>query len=150
MEITFNKRRLLTFADQSKEFFSDAVGYLFIALFIYTAASKLASFETFEQVLSRSPLIGDYSTPIAWAIPLAEIAISTLLIIPITKRKGLYLSLLLMLLFTVYLIYMLYSGSQLPCHCGGVISSMSWKGHVLFNAGFIVLGLGGLAVYRER
>jgi hypothetical protein len=43
---------------------------------------------------------------------------------------------------------MILSFAKLPCQCGGVISKMSWKEHVVFNAFFIVVN--GLALKRVR
>ncbi|PYF76547.1 MauE/DoxX family redox-associated membrane protein [Pedobacter nutrimenti] len=150
METTLQKRSRFALSDKTKETICDGISYLFIALFLYTAVSKLMTFESFERVLGRSPLIGHYNTLIAWTIPIIEIVISGLLLIPLTKKHGMYLSFFLMLLFTVYLIYMILSGSQLPCHCGGVISSMSWKQHIVFNTGFIALAVTGLIFYRNK
>eukprot|EP01132_Coremiostelium_polycephalum_P019403 gene19403-23070_t len=107
------------------------------------------SFDSFRDVLSKSPLVTNYNVVIAWTIPLTEIGISILLLIPFTKRRGLYFSMLLMIVFTIYLIYMVLSASQLPCHCGGGISSMSWKEHIIFNIGFIALAVTGLALYKN-
>lgn len=149
METTLHKQSRFALSDKTKEAICDGISYLFIALFLYTAVSKLMTFESFQHVLGRSPLIGHYNTFVAWTIPVTEIVVSVFLLIPNVKKIGLYLSLLLMLTFTIYLIYMLMSGSQLPCHCGGVISTMSWKEHIIFNAGFILLAIVGITTQKH-
>lgn len=91
--------------------------YFFIFLFLYTAADKVMDHETFENVLSGSVLIGPTSAYIAWLVPAGEILIGITLLVPKTQKTGVCLSLLLMSIFTIYLIFMVFSGSTLPCHC---------------------------------
>lgn len=127
----------------------DIAVYSFIILFMYTAASKLFTVKSFASTLAKSPLIGSLSRIVAWAIPLIEIAISIVLIFPNHRKIGMRAALLLMTIFTIYLSYMILAGSKLPCHCGGVISTMSWQQHIWFNTGFIVLAILGLISQKE-
>ncbi|WP_316819264.1 MauE/DoxX family redox-associated membrane protein [Pedobacter nyackensis] len=150
METTLNKQPRILISDKTKKIIVDVIAYLFIALFIYTAASKIMTYREFETVLHRSVLIGNYSSIIAWLIPTVEIIISTLLLIPLTKRIGLIASLGLMTVFTLYLIYMINSGSKLSCTCGGFVSSLSWKAHIWFNISFIILALIGINLYKKE
>lgn len=134
---------------KTREIIMDVAAYLFIILFMYTAANKLFTVNAFASTLAKSPLVGSLNMTIAWTIPLIEIAISILLIFPVARKIGLRASLLLMIIFTVYLAYMVFSGSKLPCHCGGVISTMTWQQHIWFNIGFILLAITGLAVHKK-
>ncbi|TKC06200.1 MauE/DoxX family redox-associated membrane protein [Pedobacter frigoris] len=134
---------------KNKEIIFDTVVYLFIVLFMYTAASKLLTIKSFASTLAKSPLIGSYSLLVAWAIPIIEIAISLVLIFPTIRKTGLWASLILMLAFTTYLMYMVFSGSELPCHCGGVISKMTWQQHIWFNLGFLALGIIGININKK-
>jgi len=125
------------------------ISYLFILLFLYTATSKILTFRDFKHVLGQSVLVGRYNTLIAWTIPTAEIIIGILLIFPKTKKSGLIASLALMVIFTAYLTYMINSGSRLPCRCGGVISGLSWKNHIIFNFILTALAALGLGLFRN-
>jgi len=125
--------------EKSKSVITDCVIYFFILLFVHTATSKIYTFDRFDKVLSEVPVFGSSHTLIAVLIPVLEIMISILLIIPITKRIGLYASLILMIIFTVYLAYMVLSMNRLPCSCGGIISHLSWQNHIWLNAGLICL-----------
>lgn len=127
-----------------RQLISDLCTYLLLALFVYTAASKLSAIPSFSSTLSKSPLISSFSTVIAWAIPIAELFISLLLILSATRKTGLQASLAIMAIFTAYLSYMVLSGSKLPCHCGGVISTMSWHQHIWFNIAFIGIAYTGV------
>lgn len=119
--------------------FQRAVPYFFLFLFVYTAFDKLTDHHTFERILSHSDLIGSAAPYISWLVPLTELIITVLLLFPQTQAKGITASLVLMLGFTAYILYMIASGSKLPCHCGGVISQLTWKQHILFNTGCILL-----------
>ena len=150
MQITLNKEPKLQLSDKTRAMITDLAIYVFVVLFMYTAASKLLTIKSFASTLAKSPLIGSYNLIVAWAIPIIEIAISILLIIPQVKKWGLYASFFLMVTFTVYLMYMVFSGSKLPCHCGGVISEMTWQQHIWFNLGFVALAITGLVLNHKK
>ncbi len=128
----------------------EVISALFILLFVYTAVSKLSDYQGFVATLSRSPLIGSKAVTIGWALPVGELLVSILLFIPKFRKIGMYVSLALMVLFTGYLIYMIYfDGGELPCSCGGVLNKMSWKQHLVFNIFFSLLGLLGVVLSRK-
>jgi len=118
---------------------------LLILLFTYTAVSKLSDYTHFVRVLGESPLIHNGADMIGWLLPVTELVIVLLLFFPQARKAGFYSSLFLLLLFTLYLIYMLLFAADLPCSCGGVLSKMSWKQHVWFNVFFI--GVSVLGIY---
>jgi putative oxidoreductase len=128
----------------------EIISALFILLFVYTAASKLLEFRDFRFVLSMSPLIGKLSTLVAWILPFTEIIIALLLFFPATRRKGLWASLAIMILFTAYLGYMIYFTPTRPCSCGGVLQKMTWKQHLVFNIFFTLLAMLGLWWDKRR
>ncbi|WP_207515826.1 MauE/DoxX family redox-associated membrane protein [Longitalea luteola] len=132
------------------------INYFLIFLFAYTAVSKLNLFSytvpfswesfklvdvsSFKEAMSKSPVLRPYLHVLAWMIPASEIAACLLLLFNKTKIAGYYVSLLLLTLFTAYIIYILNAYSHnLPCVCGGVISLMSWTQHLLFNYFFIAI-----------
>lgn len=129
---------------------AEIVAAVFILLFVYTATSKLFEFANFRYVLSRSPLIGSYAFFVAWALPIAELAIALLLFFPRSRRAGLWASLIIMLVFTGYLSYMIYFTPDRPCSCGGVLKQMTWKQHLVFNIFFTLLALTGIWLSRKR
>ena len=134
---------------KDRELLTDLIVYLFIILFMYTAASKILTIEKFSISLAKSPLISEYNLIVAWAVPITEVAISLLLIIFSTRKWGLLAALVLMTIFTLYLTYMVLSGNKLPCHCGGVISTMTWKQHIWFNLVFVTIAAAGLIFMKK-
>ena len=128
---------------------SELVIGLLILLFIYTATGKLLDFSSFRHVLSRSPLIGNKAPVVAWILPLIEILISMMLILPRTRHIGLWCSFALMLTFTGYVAYLLAFAPQLPCSCGGVLKQMTWKQHLVFNITYSIIALLGIWLHQR-
>src|SRR5688572_10043134 len=113
-----------------RKYIIEIISGLLIFLFVYTAISKLTDYTSFKSVLRRSPLIGDYAAVVALALPITEGLVSLLLFIPRTRLWGLYASLALMSVFTLYLAYMIVFTPNLPCSCGGVLKQMTWNQHL--------------------
>ncbi|HET7117095.1 MAG TPA: MauE/DoxX family redox-associated membrane protein [Hanamia sp.] len=130
-------------------FLADIISGVLSLLFLYTALSKLTDHKVFKNVLTASPLLKPYAALIAWLLPVTEIAIVVLLFIPRFRIKGLIASLILITLFTIYLLYMIAFTPHLPCNCGGVIKLLTWPQHIVFNLFFIFLSLIGIVLYRR-
>lgn len=126
------------------------ISLLLIFLFAYTASSKLIDSKAFATVLEQVPFIGWGAGVIAILLPLAELLIVLLLLFERTRLRGLYASLVLLSLFTVYLMYMVTFVPHLPCSCGGVIGKMSWRQHIVFNMMFVALTIISIRNIRKR
>lgn len=122
----------------------EIISALFILLFVYTATTKLIEHESFLGVLSQSPLIGIRGNILSWALPILELFTAMLLFFPSMRKWGFVSSFMLMFLFTSYIIYMILFARDLPCSCGGVISSLTWPQHLMFNIFFTTLAAIGL------
>jgi len=133
-----------------RNYWIEIISSLFILLFVYTAVTKFSDFHRFRNVLHGSPLIREKSTIVAWMIPLSEIAISTLLFFPKTRKVGMWGSLLLMVLFTGYITYIAYFSDIVPCSCGGIIEKMTWNQHLIFNIVFTLLAAIGLWLISKK
>lgn len=131
-----------------KNTLSLVVTALLVLLFMYTAMSKLIDFETFRGQLQHSPLLKPFSGVVAPTVPLLEIMLSLLLLDADTRRIGLIGSAILLVCFTVYLTIAIASGLQLPCSCGGIVSSLSWPQHILLNSTIIILII--LTLFKGR
>lgn len=123
---------------------------MYIVLFVYTATSKLIHLDQFGEQLGRFPYISPFAPWIALGVPLVELAIVGLFLVPKLRMKALYASVSLMALFTIYIVTVLKFSDSIPCSCGGVISSMGWTAHILFNVAFIVLGLLGILLMGRQ
>jgi uncharacterized membrane protein YphA (DoxX/SURF4 family) len=118
-----------------------AISLICIFLFMYTAFSKLTDYHRFEQGLANVTFLHSYAKILSWFIPILEIIVCFLLIIPKTVKLGLYAFSTLMLIFIGYIAGMLLWAKHMPCGCGGVIESMSWGQHLWFNFFFLALAV---------
>ena len=128
---------------------ADFINALIILLLAYAAASKLWDYYGFAQVLDQSPLLKPYANVLTWALPALEWAIVVLLLLPITRLRGLYVSAGLLIAFALYLSYMVLFAPHLPCGCGGVLKSLSWRQHIFFNLFFVGLAFAAIYIYRR-
>lgn len=118
-----------------------------IVLFAYTGTSKLIQHHIFLQQLDKIKILHDFKLIISYFIPLIEIITAMLLLFDLTRYIGLLFSVILMMLFTVYVLLIL-SGNRIPCSCGGIISKMNWTQHLYFNSIFLILSLTSLSYYK--
>jgi hypothetical protein len=122
------------------------ISFPFIFLWMYAAASKIIEYDEFVSQIGQSPLVTDYREVLAWAVPALEICIALMLMTDTFRVAGLYASFSLMLLFTGYVAIIMTAYDDIPCSCGGILSEMGWKQHLIFNAGATVLALVGVLV----
>lgn len=133
-------------------FFLEIICALFIMLFGYTGIAKLMSIDRFEVEMFKgvSPFMQTNITPfLAIALPVFEIIVAIALIIPYTRRIALYVTLSLMVVFTLYVGAILSFVSVKPCTCGGVLQDMTWMEHLIFNFFFLILSVLGVIFYEK-
>jgi uncharacterized membrane protein YphA (DoxX/SURF4 family) len=128
----------------------EIIALLFVILFLYTGISKLMDYDVAREQIALTPLLAPIAKEIVIALPITEIIVSILLFIPRTRKQGLYASLVLMISFTGYVVYILNYNDQLPCTCGGILQQMSWNQHLIFNGVAIALVLTGIILSRRR
>jgi len=128
----------------------ETIIFLYAILFLYTGISKLIDYSAFKETVADSPILAPIAKPVAWGLPWVEFAITILLIIPRWRLKGLYLSIILIFLFTVYVIGLLMFDEKLPCSCGGILQQLSWPQHLIFNTVFILLAIWAIVLQRRE
>lgn len=123
---------------RNKKLIIEIVVLLLVVLFLYTGVSKLVDFKGFTYELNNQPFPNSFTPLLRWLIPITEIAIVAALLFEKTRLIGLYSSLLLMTLFTIYTALVLFHVFEyVPCSCGGVIKYLTWPQHLLFNLVFV-------------
>ncbi|NIG56465.1 MauE/DoxX family redox-associated membrane protein [Chitinophaga sp. Cy-1792] len=132
-----------------KAFIIELVSLLFAILFLYTGIMKLREYDVFRSVIETTPILRPIAVPLAWGLPIAELILCLLLLIPATRIKALYGSFVLMILFTGYITALLLFSPHLPCSCGGVLESMTWTQHLIFNIVFILLAGYALLLHKQ-
>ena len=134
-----------------KQVLIESVCALLILLFLYASISKFLDFKTFIDQMNNQPLPNSWTPFLVWAIPLLEIAISVTLLFEYTRLIGLYASLALMIVFTLYTgIILLHFFPYIPCSCGGVIQKLTWSQHLFLNLCYVSLSILGIILQHRK
>jgi len=125
---------------------------LLILLWVYTAVSKLLTFDSYQSQMYHQPIPHALASILICSLPTFEILTAVLLILPKLKFWGLLSSIILMTVFSVYVaLVTLHVFDRMPCSCGGLLKNMSWTGHLLFNLFFLLLSFITIILHnRER
>jgi putative oxidoreductase len=124
---------------------------LLVLLFSYTAISKLSNMTMFIHDLNSQPY-GRYWSGIArWAIPGVELLTAFCLVSTRFRSVGLWASLVLMTVFTMYIFLILVGVfPKRPCSCAGVFRGMGWLAHFCFNLLFTAIAWAGTRLDRPN
>lgn len=142
-------RRLFLVRINKKRIIIEIISFLFILLWVYVSTSKFSQLQNFKIQLRDFPFIGNYSEILYWIIPSIESLIALLFFFSVTRMAALYLSSILLLLLTAYILALLYIADSIPCSCTGIIPSLSWTQHLFFNIGWIVIALFGIVCCKK-
>jgi uncharacterized membrane protein YphA (DoxX/SURF4 family) len=126
----------------------DVISILLMILFLYSGVSKLMDYRIFKEQIAGSPILSPIAPLIPIGLPVTEVIIALLLLLPRWRLWGLYISLGLLIIFTIYIVVILNFNRTLPCSCGGVLAELSWPQHIIFNTLFITLST--IAILLER
>lgn len=133
-----------------KKIVVEIISSLLISLFLFASLSQWLDFKTFTDNINNQPIPNKFTPLITWGIPSLEILIVAALIFERTRLKGLQASLLLLLSFTIYIVLILLNAFDwIPCSCSGVIKTMTWNQHLIFNLFFIVVALIGILLKKN-
>lgn len=125
---------------RNKKLVIEIVVLLLVILFLYTGLSKFMDFKGFTYDLNNQPFPNSFTPILKWLIPITEIAIVATLLFEKTRTIGLYASVILMSLFTIYTaLVLLHVFEYVPCSCGGVIKHLTWPQHLIFNLFFVFI-----------
>ncbi len=126
----------------------NVIAFLFIILFLYTAVEKFMEINTFRDQLLSSPLLRGYAKILTWALPVVEVILAIILLIPRFRLLGLYASLSMMVAFTIYVLIIIHIDDNISCSCGGIIENLSPRVHIFFN--MIAVGLAAIGIWAAR
>ncbi len=128
------------------------IAYAFTALWGYAGSIKLINWNTSRAEMHKQPFPDGMGDILFWLVPLLELGIVALLLIPRLRLWGLRASLALISLLTAYLALVLSRAfGAIPCACGGILSGMGHAEHLLFNSFFVILGcIAMVLAHRSR
>ncbi|MBB5637843.1 general stress protein CsbA [Pedobacter cryoconitis] len=118
---------------------------LLILLWAYASFSKIFDMHKFQHALMTQVFPRWVGKILTYVLPLTEIALIVLLLIPQTRLTGMYSSLFLMGVFTLYVggaVFQIYE--RYPCACGGLFARMGWYKHFKVNIILTLIALAGV------
>ncbi|MDR6338766.1 hypothetical protein HNQ91_001817 [Filimonas zeae] len=125
------------------------INIMLIILWVYAAVIKLTDVKKFRESLITQVIPRWMAKTLVWALPLSELLSAGLLLFAGTRLWGMYLSALMMLVFTVYVgcaAYLVFT--SYPCPCGGLFTRIGWKKHFKVNIFFTLLSLLGILLIK--
>lgn len=130
----------------------ETICLLFIILFVYAGLTKFLEGDLFYHNILNSPIFGSeiIAGISSWVIPIIEILAGLLLTLPKTRIKTLYLVLGLLILYTVYLVGILYFSAGIPCTCRTFFHNLNWNQHLYFNTGCLLLVIITIFLTRKK
>ena len=123
------------------------ISYLYILLFTYAAVNKFLDFENFQAQLGQSPLLSPFAGFISVSVIFIELIIAVLLSIPKLRYFALWGAVVLMSMFTAYIVIILHFSYFVPCSCGGILEKLGWTEHLIFNIAFLILAIVAILLY---
>lgn len=127
----------------------EVISFLFVVLFTYAAANKLVDYQKFAVQIGLSPLLTSFGDYIPWMVISIEFIISFFLLVPHYRIYALFAAFSLMTMFTAYIASILKYSSFVPCSCGGVLETLGWTEHLIFDACFVVLAVTGIILQAQ-
>lgn len=129
----------------------EIIALLLAFLFVYTGLSKVMDWEQTKSGLYNQVFPIWVSQLLLYLLPVMEITTAILLVIPKFRALGLRLSVILLACFTLYILLILTGiFGRIPCSCGGVIDSLGWWEHLVFNLVFLGMGVWGMREEGSR
>lgn len=122
---------------------------LLIILWAYAVYSKLSDLTRFKHAMSTQVFPKWIGKILVFIVPLSEIVLIILLLIPGTRLIGMYSSFLMMLSFTLYIagaVFGLYA--RRPCACGGLFNRLGWNKHFKVNIVLTLIALTGVILMK--
>lgn len=121
----------------------------FILLWAYAAFPKFFGMRRFRSILESQAIPKWMARMLTWLLPISELGVMVLLIIPETRFLGLCFSFLLMFIFTLYvggIIFQVYD--IYPCPCGALFKNMPWRKHYKVNILITLIALAGVILMQ--
>lgn len=132
-----------------QEFVLQVLTFALLCLWIYVGSKKVYTYSEFRASIIRQPFADQYEIMLSYILPAVELATGVLFIFEGTKRLGFWLTLILMFVFSGYVILALRdTWGSIPCDC--ILEfPISWKAHLWVNGLITIACVIGLLLDRK-
>lgn len=123
---------------------------IFVSMWLYVAIPKFQNLKYYKEVMNTQAVPKWSVSLLTVLVPLSELLAAILLIIPATRLWGMYLSLALMIAFTIYVAgIILQAYNVYPCSCGGAFSRLGWRKHLRVNIYLTLFAIAGVVLLHK-
>lgn len=132
---------------RTKSLITEIIIFLLVLLWAYTFASKIFDFDTFRRQIKGAYILSAGGAILAYLLQATHLGIIILLVNKNWRKAGLLVSLIILVIYTTYLIYVLKFAPSIPCSCISLMSGMNWNDQLYFNFIALAFNLTGLATF---
>lgn len=134
---------------QPKKFAVETIGFILMTLWIVIGSKKIFAYGEFRQAMLEQLFSDDLGMFLSYTLPVIEVCTGLLFIFDKTRIYGLWLSIVLMALFSGYVILaLLNTWGAIPCGC--VLEfKISWHAHLWINGFITSLCIAGLILEKN-
>ncbi|REC50447.1 hypothetical protein DRF62_19165 [Chryseobacterium piscium] len=123
--------------------------YSFLLLFLsYVFANKALDISAFQSNIFKTGLYSVSITKILSYFVLLVESIGIILLI-VNKKAGLLYTLIMLIIFTIYISFLNFTSRYEVCGCGGVLNGLSYMAHFIINICLIILSFISLIYYNK-
>lgn len=118
---------------------------ILIFIWTYSGLEKMLGFERSRRAFFNQPFPSELAEVLSYSIPIIELILALLLVLPKTRWWGYLGSAMLLAVFVTY-VGLIWVGAfpRVPCNCAGIIESIGWTGHLILNLVLIGISIVGL------
>ncbi|WP_373521220.1 MauE/DoxX family redox-associated membrane protein [Aquiflexum sp.] len=129
---------------------TEICSWVLALVFAYTASSKWIDWYGTQSAFYNQIFPNWTAEILMFSIPPLELFLAISLLIPSTRKVAFAASLVLMVIFTIY-VGLIMTGifGRIPCSCGGIISALGWEEHLLMNILLVVIATIGFLSIRK-
>ncbi|RQO77793.1 hypothetical protein DBR40_07400 [Pedobacter sp. KBW01] len=129
----------------------DVITTVLILLWAFAALTKLLDYGHYRSDMHLQFFDGKVLHVLVPALPYTQICAALFLLSGRHRIYGLWLSMLLMMGFTVYVatVYYGYLSSH-PKTCNGLFENSSWGGQLVINLGLLLVSVFGIILYQLK
>lgn len=121
-----------------------------VALWAYASLSKILNLAEFKQAMALQVFPDWFGKMLIILVPLAELILIGLLLVPASRLLGMYGSFFMMSAFTMYIAgALLHLYERTPCACGGLFARLGWRAHLRLNIVLTLISLAGIMLLSE-
>lgn len=123
---------------------------ILLFVLVYTGLSKWINFDHFSRSMHSQPIPDWLATGLTYLLPPVEIITALMLCTNRYRIMGLWITTLLMFLFTAYVFMIRFTALEnTTCPCGGLFSQLTWNQHTWINSALFILSLTTTFTYHK-